>query len=101
MIAILFIYLWLYDRTRVYATLGTYQNRRPPCTENRDDTVIIFSDKPTISLLPSSARFLLRIRFAFDKRTKLYSRLASLSLCLSLFLSGFITAENFFELAEK
>lgn len=48
MIAIPFVYLWVYERARVYATLGTYQNRRPPCTGNRDDTVIIFSDKPTI-----------------------------------------------------
>lgn len=54
MIAIPFIYLWLYDRAPVYATLGTYQNRRLPCTEDTEDTVIIFSDKPTISFLSST-----------------------------------------------
>lgn len=45
-IAIPFIHLGLYGHARLYATLGTYQNHRLACTVH--DTIIIFSDKPTI-----------------------------------------------------
>ncbi|KAH0567598.1 hypothetical protein KQX54_010973 [Cotesia glomerata] len=45
-IAIPFIDLGVYGRARLYTTLGTYQNHWIACTV--DDTIIIFSDKPTI-----------------------------------------------------
>lgn len=57
MIAIPFIYLQLYGRARLYTTLGTYQNRRPPCNGSTDDAIIIFSDKPTIPSLSYPSRF--------------------------------------------
>lgn len=57
MIAIPFIYLQLYGRARLYTTLGTYQNRRPPCNTGTDDAIIIFSDKPTIPSLSYPSRF--------------------------------------------
>lgn len=57
MIAIPFIYLQLYGRARLYTTLGTYQNRRPPCNGSTDDAIIIFSDKPTILSLSYPSRF--------------------------------------------
>ena len=57
MIAIPFIYLQLYGRARLYTTLGTYQNRRPPCNGSTVDAIIIFSDKPTIPSLSYPSRF--------------------------------------------
>lgn len=59
MIAIPFIYLRLYGRARLYTTLGTYQNRRPPCRgrERPDGAIIIFSDKPTIPSLSYPSRY--------------------------------------------